>query len=77
MQGEPFELKCIKREIDKVRTSSLPVGLTRITIHTSDAIWLVRQVEKLQKIANAWNDFQKKEKDDSNKNIGNLLDVRV
>jgi hypothetical protein len=77
MKGEPFELKCIKREIDRVRTSSLPVGLTKITIHTSDAIWLVRQVEKLQKIANAWNGFQKKKEEDSNKNIGNLLDIKV
>jgi hypothetical protein len=77
MKGEPFELKCIKREIDRVRTSSLPVGLTKITIHTSDAIWLVKQVEKLQKIANAWNGFQKKKEEDSNKNIGNLLDIKV
>jgi hypothetical protein len=77
MQGDPFELKCIKREIDKVRASSLSVGLTKITIHTSDAIWLVKQVEKLQKIANAWNDFQRKGKEDSNENIGSLLDVRV
>jgi hypothetical protein len=77
MQGDPFELKCIKREIDKVRASPLPVGLTKITIHTSDAIWLVKQVEKLQKIANAWNDFQRKGKEKPNENIGNLLDVRV
>jgi hypothetical protein len=77
MQGDPFELKCVKREIDKVRASSLPVGLTKITIHTSDAIWLVKQVEKLQKIANAWNDFQRKGKENPNENIGNLLDVRV
>jgi hypothetical protein len=77
MQGEPFELKCIKREIDKVRTSSLPVGLTKITIHTSDAIWLVRQVEKLQKIADAWKNLKVKDKEQSITNKGKLLDVRV
>jgi hypothetical protein len=77
MQGDPFELKCIKREIDKVRASSLPVGLTKITIHTSDAIWLVKQVEKLQKIANAWNGFQKKKEECSNKILGNSLDIKV
>jgi hypothetical protein len=77
MKGEPFELKCIKREIDKVKSSSFPVGLTKITIHTSDAIWLVRQVEKLQKIANAWSDFQRKGKESPNENIGNLLDIKV
>jgi hypothetical protein len=77
MAAEPFELKCIKREIDKARSSSLPVGLTKITIHTSDAIWLVKQVEKLQKIAKAWNGFQNKKEKDFNKIIGNSLDIRV
>jgi hypothetical protein len=37
----------------------------------------VKQVEKLQKIANAWNDFQRKGKEKPDENIGNLLDVRV
>lgn len=78
MNVEPFELKCVKREIEKVRSSDFPVGLTKITIHTTDAIWLVRQVEKLQKVAAAWNDYEsKKKKDDFKKIIGNRIDISV
>lgn len=75
---EPFQLACIKQEIERVKNSSLPIGLTKITIHTNDAIWMVRQVEKLQRIAAAWNTAQTKKKvDDFKKEKGNTIDIWI
>jgi hypothetical protein len=51
---EPAALKSVKQEIDKAAGNPIHIGLTKISIYTSDAIWLVRQVELLQRIAKAF-----------------------
>jgi len=71
---EPFELKCIKREIDMAKKSVIPVNLSKIYINTTDAIWLVENVETLLKIAESWRASQFKNRF---KDKGRLIDVNV
>jgi hypothetical protein len=52
---EPFSLRNVKQEIEQAAANgSLPLGLSKMTIHARDAIWMVEQVELLIRIAEAF-----------------------
>lgn len=76
--NEPFQLAFVKREIERVKNSSIPISLTKVTIHTTDAMWMVKQVEMLQRIAAAWNSAKTKSKiEEFKKEKGNTIDIRI
>lgn len=49
--NDPFPLKTVKQEIKKAELNNVPISLSKVTIKTIDAQWMVEQVELLQEIA--------------------------